>query len=94
MADTTLTVRTDAALKKQASLLFDGMGMSLSTAINIFLKQAVMRGTYPCTIDSGMLTGDATKTYPQHFFTLFGTDDDAAMVEPEDLPLPAEDLSL
>lgn len=94
MANTTLTVRTDVALKQQASLLFESMGMSLSTAINIFLRQAVNRGAYPCAIDSGMLAKEAIKTYPPHFFALFGTDDDAKMVEPEDLPLVNEDISL
>ena len=36
-----LTVRLDAQLKKEAEQLFNDLGMTLSGAINIFLRQAI-----------------------------------------------------
>lgn len=38
----TLNVRVDDNLKKQASELFADLGLDMSTAVNMFLKQAVM----------------------------------------------------
>ena len=38
----TLNVRVDDSLKKQASELFADLGLDMSTAVNMFLKQAVM----------------------------------------------------
>lgn len=37
----TINIRTDANTKNKAEKLFDSFGMSMSTAINVFLKQAV-----------------------------------------------------
>ena len=37
----TINVRMEAELKKQAEELFEDLGMNMSTAITIFLKQAV-----------------------------------------------------
>ena len=41
-ATSTLTIRTDSVLKQQASELFESLGMNMSMAINIFLRQAVI----------------------------------------------------
>jgi DNA-damage-inducible protein J len=38
---TTLNIPVDDALAKQAETIFDDIGMSLSTATTVFLKQAV-----------------------------------------------------
>ena len=41
MGDTTsMNLRIDKELKKQAETLFAGLGLNMTTAINIFLKQA------------------------------------------------------
>ena len=37
MATANLTVRIDAGIKNEAEKLFDDLGMSISTAFNIFL---------------------------------------------------------
>ena len=47
MANTNVTIRVDADLKKQADELFDDLGMSFTTAINIFIKQAVREQRIP-----------------------------------------------
>ena len=41
MADTSLYINTDSELKEKAQVVFSTMGMDISTAVNIFLKQAV-----------------------------------------------------
>lgn len=45
--NTMVTFRTDEKLKNEASHIFDSLGMSLSTAINMFLKQTVIKKTFP-----------------------------------------------
>lgn len=44
---TTLNVRVDENVKKEASVLFNDLGLDLSTAVNIFLRQSIMRGGLP-----------------------------------------------
>lgn len=50
MSSTTLTVRTDSELKEQAKELYRELGMDLSTAINIFLRQSVADNGIPFQI--------------------------------------------
>lgn len=47
MANVNITVRMDEGLKKEAEALFDQLGMSLTTAINIFVRQSVREGRIP-----------------------------------------------
>lgn len=48
MADTTnISIRMDAELKKQAEKLFSELGMNMTTAFNIFLRQAVRQQRIP-----------------------------------------------
>lgn len=42
-----LQVRIDDDLKNQASVIFNGLGMDLSTAIRMFLKKAVLERGIP-----------------------------------------------
>ena len=44
-------VRIDADVKKQASELFAALGIDMSTAINIFLRQCIMRGGLPFNVE-------------------------------------------
>ena len=41
MAQTNLTIRIDEELKRDAETLFNRIGLNLSSAINIFFRQAV-----------------------------------------------------
>ena len=43
----TTTVRIDPALKEQANEIFDELGLSLSAAVNIFLKAVVRHKGVP-----------------------------------------------
>lgn len=48
MADTTnISIRLDVELKKQAEQLFSELGMNMTTAFNIFLRQAVRQQRIP-----------------------------------------------
>ena len=47
MATVPTQVRIDETLKKQSAELFSQLGIDMSSAVNIFLKQCVMRGGLP-----------------------------------------------
>ena len=50
MATTSVTIRMDENLKKQAETLFDELGMNMTTAFTIFTKTAVRYGKIPFEI--------------------------------------------
>jgi DNA-damage-inducible protein J len=50
MASANINVRTDAMLKAQAQQVFESIGLDLSTAVNLFLKQTVISNNLPFTI--------------------------------------------
>ena len=47
MVQTNLNIRVDEDIKKQADALFAGLGMNMTTAINVFLRQALRKGGVP-----------------------------------------------
>lgn len=52
-------VRIDADIKRQATELFASLGLDMSTAVNLFLHQCVLKRGLPFTIDSStMIFGD------------------------------------
>ncbi|MEG0378946.1 MAG: type II toxin-antitoxin system RelB/DinJ family antitoxin [Eubacterium sp.] len=51
MATVPTQVRIDEELKKQATELFGQLGLDMSGAINIFLRQAVLRGGLPFKVE-------------------------------------------
>ncbi|MDO4548181.1 MAG: type II toxin-antitoxin system RelB/DinJ family antitoxin [Clostridia bacterium] len=50
MATTSVTIRMDENLKRQAESLFNEMGMNMTTAITLFTKAAVREGRIPFEI--------------------------------------------
>jgi len=50
---TNISIRMDADLKKQADALFAELGMNLSTAFNIFVRQSLREGGIPFDITLG-----------------------------------------
>lgn len=44
---TTITIRTDKAVKKKAQKLFGDMGLDMSTAMNMFLRKSVEEEAIP-----------------------------------------------
>ena len=47
---TTLSIKIDRDLKAQADSLFNDMGMSMTTAVNVFIRQAVQQQAIPFQI--------------------------------------------
>ena len=47
MASTNLSVRMDSEIKKQCEALYGELGMNLTTAINVFLRQSLRAGGFP-----------------------------------------------
>lgn len=47
MATTPTQIRIDEVTKKQAVELLEGLGINLSDAVNMFLKQVILRGGIP-----------------------------------------------
>ena len=45
-----LSIRMDRALKEQAESLFSELGMNMTTAFNIFVRQSVRQGKIPFEI--------------------------------------------
>lgn len=44
-------IRIDSDIKKQASLLFNSLGLDMSSAVNMFLHQCVLRGGLPFAVE-------------------------------------------
>ena len=50
MATTTVSFRTDAELRRDADVFFETVGMTMSTAINLYLRKIVMEQRIPFEI--------------------------------------------
>jgi DNA-damage-inducible protein J len=50
MATANINVRTDAEVKAQAQQIFESIGLDLSTAVNLFLKQTVRAKNLPFVV--------------------------------------------
>ncbi len=51
MATVPTQIRIDKELKKQATELFEQLGIDMSSAVNMFLKQSVLRGGLPFSVE-------------------------------------------
>lgn len=52
MATTSITIRMDENLKKQAEILFEDMGLNMTTAITMFAKAVVRQNKIPFEISA------------------------------------------
>ncbi len=50
MATVNMSIRMDVELKKQAEAMFADMGLNMTTAMNMFLRQVVRQGKIPFEI--------------------------------------------
>ena len=91
MADSTLTIRTDEELKMKANEVFSSLGMSMTTAINLFLKQAVIKRAFPCSLELEN-SRDYEYEYPEGFFGLFGEGNGLGFDERPPQPMFTADL--
>ena len=51
MATAPTQIRLDADIKKQATDLFNDLGLDMSSAVNLFLHQCVLRGGLPFRVE-------------------------------------------
>ena len=47
MAQTNLTIRIDEDIKRDAEILFNRIGLTMSSAINVFFRQAIREQAIP-----------------------------------------------
>jgi DNA-damage-inducible protein J len=57
-----ITIRLDRELKSDAETMFEDMGMNLSVAINVFLKQAVRQRQMPFNVKSDVSLNDPVQS--------------------------------
>jgi DNA-damage-inducible protein J len=58
MAQTNVNIRMDASLKRQAEALFTELGINMTTAFNIFVRQTVRQQRIPLEISAEKKTED------------------------------------
>ena len=51
MATVPTQIRIDSTVKEQAATLFADLGMDMSSAVNIFLRQCILRGGLPFPVE-------------------------------------------
>ena len=51
MATTPTQIRIDTTVKEQANNLFASLGMDMSSAVNIFLRQCILHGGLPFAVE-------------------------------------------
>lgn len=56
----TMTIRTNKTIKNQASELFKDLGLDMSTAVNMFLRQAVREERIPFEVSRKKITNRKT----------------------------------
>lgn len=62
-------IRIDSSVKNQANELFNELGMDMSSAVNIFLRQCILRGGLPFKVE-----------IPQYSKELIGAADEAKRI--------------
>lgn len=50
MPTTNISIRMDTELKNEADVLFNQLGMNISTAFNVFVRQSIREGRIPFDI--------------------------------------------
>ena len=51
MAATPTQIRIDSNIKREATALFSNLGLDMSSAVNLFLHQCVLRGGLPFAVE-------------------------------------------
>ncbi len=65
MATTSVTIRMDENLKKQVEIMFDDMGLNMTTAITIFVKAVLKQGKIPFEIVADPFYNEVNQAYLQ-----------------------------
>lgn len=51
MATTPTQIRIDKQVKEEANILFSELGIDMSSAVNMFLRQCLLRGGLPFSVE-------------------------------------------
>ena len=51
MATAPTQIRIDANVKREANALFKNLGLDISSAVNLFLHQCILRGRLPFAVE-------------------------------------------
>ena len=62
VATTNISIRMDTELKKQAESMFAEIGLNMTTAMNIFLRQVVRQGKIPFEIATDIPNAEMLET--------------------------------
>ena len=73
----TINVKTDSELKKQAENLFSDLGMNMTTAFNVFLRQAVRENRIPFEITRDPYSLEKAVSDSRNRINLYGPFDSA-----------------
>lgn len=65
MATSNINIRIDSEVKAEAQSLFSQLGMDLSTAVNIFIRQAIDFGGIPFTIQKTKYNAEAEAAFQE-----------------------------
>ena len=71
MSSTTISIRVDTDLKNEADKLFNELGLNLSSAVNIFLRQSVREQAIPFNVSlnsEDRILKDAESFVDEHIF--------------------------
>ena len=63
MPSASVTVRMDENLKKQAEMLYEDMGLNMTTAITMFTKAVVRQGKIPFEITADPFWSEANQIH-------------------------------
>lgn len=62
MATVNMSIRMDTELKKQADAMLSDMGLNMTTAMNMFLRQVVRQGRIPFEIATDIPNAETLAT--------------------------------
>ena len=63
MASTSMNIRIDSDIKKQAQLLFAEFGLDMTTAVNMFLRQSIRQHGIPFELKLDIPNGETVASF-------------------------------
>lgn len=57
-SDASMTIRVNKKVKQKAQQIFSDLGMDMSTAINVFLRQAIYYNGFPFALRNPVVESD------------------------------------
>lgn len=66
MSSVNINLRTDAELKKKAEYIFHELGLNMSTAVNMFLKQTVRANGIPFDVSIDVPNEETKKALAEY----------------------------